>query len=190
MTEHKHYKTLSRARSRRTGRKSAYIDKDEYEKLYAKSVKNPDKFWAKQGKRLDWIKPFSLVKNASFAYPDVSIKWFEDGTLNVSANCIDRHLKKRGKQTAIILGARRSRARSEAHHLSRAAQGRLPLRQRAEGARRQARRPRHDLSADDPGSCVRHARLRADRRDPFRRVRRLLAGLARRPHRGLQIDAS
>ncbi len=65
-------------------------------------MKNPDKFWAKQAKRIDWIKPFSIVKNCSFAYPDVFIKWYEDGTLNVSANCIDRHLKKRGKQTAII----------------------------------------------------------------------------------------
>jgi acetyl-CoA synthetase len=80
----------------------AFIDKGEYEKLYQKSVEKPDKFWGKQGERIDWIKPYSLVKNTSFAYPDVSIKWFEDGTLNVSANCIDRHLKKRGKQVAII----------------------------------------------------------------------------------------
>ena len=85
------------------------------------------------------------------------------------------------------LRARRPRARGEAHHLSRAAQGRLPLGQRAEGERGQARRPGDDLSADDPGSGLRHARLRADRRHPFRRVRRLLAGLARRAHRGLQI---
>jgi acetyl-CoA synthetase len=80
----------------------AFIDKGEYEKLYQKSVEKPDKFWGKEGKRIDWIKPYSIVKNTSFEYPDVSIKWFEDGTLNVSANCIDRHLKKRGKQVAII----------------------------------------------------------------------------------------
>jgi acetyl-CoA synthetase len=80
----------------------AHVDKDGYEELYAKSIKNPDKFWGKQAKRIDWIKPFSTVKNTSFAYPDVSIKWFEDGTLNASANCIDRHLKKRGDQVAII----------------------------------------------------------------------------------------
>jgi acetyl-CoA synthetase len=80
----------------------AYIDKDEYEKLYAKSIKNPDKFWAKQAKRIDWIKPFTVVKNCSFEHPNIWIKWFEDGTLNVSYNCIDRHLKKRGAQTAII----------------------------------------------------------------------------------------
>jgi acetyl-CoA synthetase len=80
----------------------AFIDKGEYQKLYEKSVEKPDKFWGKEGKRIDWIKPYSIVKNTSFNYPDVSIKWFEDGTLNVSANCIDRHLKKRGKQVAII----------------------------------------------------------------------------------------
>jgi acetyl-CoA synthetase len=80
----------------------AFIDKDEYEKLYQKSVEKSDKFWGKEGKRIDWIKPYTVVKNSAFEYPDVFIKWFEDGTLNVSANCIDRHLKKRGKQVAII----------------------------------------------------------------------------------------
>jgi acetyl-CoA synthetase len=83
-------------------KKNAFIDKDEYEKLYEKSVEKPDKFWGKQGERIDWIKPYSIVKNTSFAYPDISIKWFEDGTLNVSANCIDRHLKKREHQVAIV----------------------------------------------------------------------------------------
>src|SRR6476469_2618604 len=83
-------------------KKNAFIDKDEYEKLYEKSVEKPDKFWGKQGERIDWIKPYSIVKNTSFAYPDISIKWFEDGTLNVAANCIDRHLKKREHQVAII----------------------------------------------------------------------------------------
>ncbi|MGZ5849238.1 MAG: acetyl-coenzyme A synthetase N-terminal domain-containing protein, partial [Methyloceanibacter sp.] len=63
-------------------KKHAHVDKDEYEKLYDKSIAKPDKFWAKQAERIDWIKPFTKVKNTSFAYPDVSIKWFEDGTLN------------------------------------------------------------------------------------------------------------
>jgi acetyl-CoA synthetase len=102
MTEHESHKAYKAHKVPKRWKEKAYIDKDEYEKLYAKSVKNPDKFWAKQAKRIDWIKPFSIVKNCSFAYPDVFIKWYEDGTLNVSANCIDRHLKKRGKQTAII----------------------------------------------------------------------------------------
>ncbi len=80
----------------------AKIDKNKYEEMYAQSVNNPDEFWGEQAKRLDWMKPFTKVKNTSFAYPDISIKWFEDGELNVSANCIDRHLEERGEQTAII----------------------------------------------------------------------------------------
>ena len=83
-------------------KKRAHVDKKEYEKMYKASVKNPDKFWKKEGKRIDWFKPFSKVKNVNYDYPDVSIKWFEDGVTNVSYNCIDRHLKKRGDQTAII----------------------------------------------------------------------------------------
>jgi acetyl-CoA synthetase len=101
MSEHKQFK-VETVKVPKKWKERAYIDKDEYEKLYTKSVESPDKFWGKQGQRLDWIKPYTRVKNTSFAYPDVSIKWFEDGTLNVSANCIDRHLKRRGKQTAII----------------------------------------------------------------------------------------
>jgi acetyl-CoA synthetase len=101
MSEHKHYK-LDAVKVPKKWKERAFIDKDEYDKLYRKSVEKPDKFWGKQGERIDWIKPYTKVKNASFAYPDVSIKWFEDGTLNVAANCIDRHLKKRGKQVAII----------------------------------------------------------------------------------------
>ena len=101
MSEHKHYK-LESVKVPKKWKSRAYADKDEYEKLYRKSIKNPDKFWAKQAKRIDWIKPFTEVKNTSFAYPDVSIKWFEDGTLNVAANCIDRHLKTRGEKVAII----------------------------------------------------------------------------------------
>jgi acetyl-CoA synthetase len=83
-------------------KKTAFVDKDAYEKLYRKSVENPEKFWGKQGERIDWIKPYTRIKDTRFDYPDISIKWFEDGTLNVSANCIDRHLKKRGHQVAII----------------------------------------------------------------------------------------
>ncbi|ESY18116.1 MULTISPECIES: acetate--CoA ligase [unclassified Mesorhizobium] len=82
-------------------KKNALIDNDTYLKWYADSVKNPDRFWGKHGKRIDWFKPFSKVKNTSFE-GKVSIKWFEDGETNVSYNCIDRHLKKRGNQTAII----------------------------------------------------------------------------------------
>ncbi|MDT8326936.1 MAG: acetate--CoA ligase [Roseovarius sp.] len=79
-----------------------HIDPEAYDRMYAQSVNDPATFWGEHGKRLDWIKPYTRVKNTSFAYDDVSIKWFEDGTLNVAANCVDRHLATRGDQTAII----------------------------------------------------------------------------------------
>jgi len=83
-------------------KKRAYFDNDAYLKAYAESVKSPDRFWARQGKRIDWFKPFTKVKNVSFDHPKVSIKWYEDGVTNVAWNCIDRHLKKRADQVAII----------------------------------------------------------------------------------------
>src|SRR5215213_9325311 len=83
-------------------KKRAHIDDAAYRKIYAESVKDPDKFWAKQAKRIDWFKAPKKIKNATFEYPNISIRWFEDGVLNVSYNCIDRHLKKRRNQTAII----------------------------------------------------------------------------------------
>ena len=79
-----------------------HLDAAKYDEMYAASINDPDGFWAEHGKRVDWIKPFTKVKNVSYAHPDVSIKWFEDGTLNVAANCIDRHLATRGDQVAII----------------------------------------------------------------------------------------
>ncbi|HMN36756.1 MAG TPA: acetate--CoA ligase [Hyphomicrobium sp.] len=80
----------------------AWIDEAKYKAMYDASVKDPEKFWAEAAQALDWIKPFTRVKNTSFALGNVSIKWFEDGELNVSANCIDRHLATRGDQVAII----------------------------------------------------------------------------------------
>ena len=74
----------------------------QYEEMYARSISDPDGFWAEQAKRLDWIKPFTKVKNTTYEYPNVSIKWFEDGALNVCANCIDRHLDSLGDKPAII----------------------------------------------------------------------------------------
>ncbi|MGC1900720.1 MAG: acetate--CoA ligase [Pseudolabrys sp.] len=83
-------------------RKRAYADGAKYKEMYARSIKDPNGFWADQAKRIDWIKQFSKVKNTSYDPTDVSIKWFEDGTLNVCHNCVDRHLAKRGDQTAIL----------------------------------------------------------------------------------------
>ena len=81
---------------------NAHANKSTYENMYAASITDPDAFWAEQGQRLDWMTPFTKVKNTSFEHSNVSIKWYEDGELNVSANCIDRHLATRGDQTAII----------------------------------------------------------------------------------------
>jgi acetyl-CoA synthetase len=83
-------------------KKKAWIDDAGYKAMYADSIGNPIKFWAKQAKRVDWFKPPTKIKNTSYAHDNVSIKWYEDGALNVSHNCIDRHLKKRADQTAII----------------------------------------------------------------------------------------
>ena len=81
--------------------KNALIDEKTYQEWYDRSVNDPEGFWGEHGKRVDWIKPFTQVKDVSYK-GDVSIKWFADGTLNVAANCLDRHLATRGDQTAII----------------------------------------------------------------------------------------
>jgi acetyl-CoA synthetase len=82
--------------------KRAYVDDTKYRALYERSVKDPDGFWGEQGRRLTWMKPYTKVGNWTFGPGNVSIKWYEDGILNVAYNCIDRHLEKRGNQTAII----------------------------------------------------------------------------------------
>src|SRR5579863_8823356 len=79
-----------------------FVTKARYDEMYARSISDPDGFWREHMQRLDWIKAPTKIKNTSFAFPDISIKWFEDGVLNISANCLDRHLAKRGDQTAII----------------------------------------------------------------------------------------
>ncbi|MDG1531911.1 MAG: acetate--CoA ligase [Paracoccaceae bacterium] len=81
---------------------NAHIDAAKYKEMYDASIANPEAFWGEQGKRLDWMKPYTKVKNTTFEYPDVSVKWYEDGELNVCANCVDRHLATRADQTAII----------------------------------------------------------------------------------------
>ncbi|MBL0513047.1 acetate--CoA ligase [Aeromonas media] len=80
----------------------ALLDKEGYEAMYLASVQNPDAFWGEQGKILDWMTPYTRVKNTSYDPGHVSIKWYEDGLLNVSANCLDRHLRDRGDKVAII----------------------------------------------------------------------------------------
>jgi acetyl-CoA synthetase len=82
--------------------KRAFIDDAKYKAMYERSVADPNGFWGEHGKRIDWIKPYTKVKNTSFDSHHVSIKWFEDGVTNVAQNCIDRHLAKRADQVAII----------------------------------------------------------------------------------------
>ncbi len=81
---------------------NSHINADQYEKMYQESINQPDHFWAENGKRIDWIKPYSKISNFSYDLNNLSIKWFEDGTLNASYNCIDRHVLKNGNKTAII----------------------------------------------------------------------------------------
>jgi len=81
---------------------TAYVNKKQYEKKYKLSIKDNDNFWKKEGKRIDWIKPYKKIKDIKYSKTDVNIKWYYDGTLNASANCIDRHLKDKKNKTAII----------------------------------------------------------------------------------------
>jgi acetyl-CoA synthetase len=81
---------------------NAYLDNQQYTKMYSESVDNPEAFWGEQGKRLDWFTPYTKVKDVSFAEEDLHIKWFYDGVLNVCHNCVDRHLPEKANQNAII----------------------------------------------------------------------------------------
>src|SRR6201987_362008 len=82
--------------------KRAFINDSQYRKMYERSLADPNGFWGEEAKRIHWFKPFTKVKNTSFAKPNVSIKWFEDGVTNAAYNCIDRHPDEHGDQTAII----------------------------------------------------------------------------------------
>ena len=81
---------------------NAHVNAEKYDAMYEASIADPDAFWREQGARVDWIKPFTQVKDVDFTLGNVKINWYADGELNVSANCIDRHLATRGDQTAII----------------------------------------------------------------------------------------
>lgn len=84
------------------GLEDAHAGPEDYARLYDESIRDPQGFWSREGKRLDWMTPYTKVKNTDFTLGQVSIKWFEDGVLNASVNCIDRHLPTRANQTAII----------------------------------------------------------------------------------------
>ncbi|MCA1284373.1 acetyl-coenzyme A synthetase N-terminal domain-containing protein, partial [Salipiger bermudensis] len=81
---------------------NAHVDAAKYDEMYARSISDPEGFWADEAQRLDWMARPTRIKNTSFEFGRVDIKWFEDGVLNVAYNCVDRHLKTRANQTAII----------------------------------------------------------------------------------------
>ena len=87
----------------RTWSKNSHINRKTYDDLYAESIDSPETFWRKHGQRIDWIKPYTKVKNTSYKKNNISIQWFEDGTLNISANCIDRHLE-HNSQKKLLFG--------------------------------------------------------------------------------------
>ena len=100
MTDHSTLKSIYPASAEFIAK--AHVSPAQYEAMYAASVADPESFWGREGLRIDWTTPFTRVKNTSFAPGNISIKWYEDGGLNVSANCIDRHMLTRANQTAII----------------------------------------------------------------------------------------
>ena len=167
-------------------RDRAFIGAAKYDEMYARSIADPEGFWRDQAARLDWIKPFTKVKNVSWDPDNLFIKWFEDGTLNVTSNCIDRHLPAqraapRSSGKATIPASPRPSPIDNCTTKSAAS----PM---CCAGRRQERRPRHHLSADDPRSGLRDAGLRAHRRGAFGGVRRLFARQSGGPHPRLRLD--
>ena len=136
-----------------------HLDRDGYERMYRQSIEQPDMFWAEQANRfVEWMQPWSKVHESNMEKGEAA--WFIDAKLNVSVNCIDRHLKKRADQTAIIW------------------EGDDPAGQRAQATRRQQGRPGVHLHAHDSRSGLRHARLQPHWRHPLGGVRRFLPGRA------------
>jgi len=114
----------------------ARIKRDDYERLYNESVRDPTAFWAREGRRLDWIKPYTKIKDVSYDARDFRIRWFYDGQLNVSANCLDRQLVQRGDKTAIVWEGD-DPTTGETHYLSSIARTRVPVCEWAQVAGRQ-----------------------------------------------------
>ena len=115
----------------------AHVNEARYRDMYERAARDPDGFWAEQARRIAWMKPPTKIKNTSFT-GDVSIKWFEDGTLNASASCLDRHLADAATRPRSS-GKATTRRRQQARHLSRVARAGLPAGQCDEGPGRQAR---------------------------------------------------
>ena len=144
----------------------AYVNESKYKKKYKLSIKENDKFWAKEGKRISWIKKYTKIKDVKYSKDDVKIKWYYDGTLNASANCIDRHLKKNPSKTAIIwvgddpADSKKISYRELHQNVSKAANGLKSL-----GVKKG--RPSNNLFNHDPRTSLRYACLCKNRRCAF-----------------------
>ena len=165
---------------------NAVVKAADYRSQYEESIRDPEGFWARIAKRIDWMRAPTRIRNVSFDPDDFRIRWYEDGELNVSVNCLDRQLEKRANKTALLFEGDDPSVSRRVTYRELYERG-MPLRQCAPQARRKEGRPRHDLHADDPGGRGRDARLRPHRRDPLGRVRRVLARIAGGPHRGLRL---
>lgn len=166
---------------------SCLINPEQYKAQYQQSVTDPDAYWGEQGKILDWIRPYTRVKNTSFAPGNVSIKWYEDGTLNLAANCLDRHLAElatRRRSSGKATTPARARKLPIASCIATCAALLTPC--SASGLKR---RRRSYLYADGARSGGRYAGLRPHWRHPLGYFRRLLAGSGGRTHHRLQLAA-
>ena len=152
--------------------------------IWAKAAKDREKFWAGWAEQLDWHTKWDHVLEWNAPYA----KWFIGGTLNASFNCLDRHLEKRGDKVALIWEGEPGEVRRITYSALHAEVSQV--RERAEVPRRRERRSRRDLHAADPRGRRGHARVRAHRRDPLRRLRRLLRRRAEGPHPGRKRRSS
>ena len=168
--------------------KSAWVDNDKYLKMYEQSVKDPEGFWGEQAKRLDWFKPWTKVKESSFE-GDVRIKWFIDGKLNVSYNCLDRHLAKRGDQVAIIWEAD-DPAVSKSFTYRQLHQEVCKFANVLKSLGLKPGGPGNHLSAHDPRAGGGHAGVHPHWRYPLHRVRRFFTGFPGGTHPGLPGQGS
>ena len=155
--------------------------------MYRRSLDDPEGFWREQAAILDWFYPPRTILDADMQ--EVDFAWYSGGRLNACYNCVDRHLKDKGEKTAIIW-AEDEPGEYQRHHLPRAQAQRRPRRQRPPGPRRQEGRPGLHLPADDPRARLRHAGLRAHRGGPLGGLRRLLGGVAARPHPRRRLQAA
>ena len=162
----------------------AHLNAAQYNALYERSIREPDAFWLEQAHTLEWFRQPTVARKFTWDTDARNIQhtWFEDGQLNVTANCLDRHLKTKTRDKIAIIW--QGEPEEDVKHITYAelhARG-LQVRQCPEIARHSERRPRGDLHADDSRSRRGHARLRAHRRDSFGRVRRVQRRFAGRPH--------